>query len=140
MEHLPEFIMHHWLLWLALLVVLVLIFIHEKQSNQGKAKALTPAKAVDLMNHEEAQVIDLRDKESFKNGHIIGAIRMNAEEVDQKILSQYQDKPLIFVCPRGQVAPTVASKLQGLGKLNSFALEGGMSAWLGASLPLIKGK
>ena len=74
MEHLGQFITNHWQLWLALVIILLLIFINELLTQKKRAKELSPADAVDMINHENAVVIDLRDAELYRAGHIINAI------------------------------------------------------------------
>ena len=140
MEQLTQFIINHWYLWLALVAILALIFINEKQSQTSKLHEISPQKAVELINHEEAQVLDLRDKDAFKNGHIIAANRVNADEVTTEKLTNKSDKPIILVCGRGLQSAALAKHLRSQGTVNIFALSGGLAAWQAADLPLIKGK
>ncbi|HRD69835.1 MAG TPA: rhodanese-like domain-containing protein [Legionella sp.] len=137
MEHLGQFIMNHWLLWLALIAVLLLTFINELMSQKNKAKELTPHAAVDLINNENAVVIDTRDKESFKNGHIIDAINVKAEDFDDKKMNKYKNKPVILVCARGLQSPALAAKIQAQG-YQPMVLKGGLAAWQNADLPIVK--
>lgn len=140
MDQLTQFIINHWQLWLALLVILVLIFINERQSQKGKLHEISPQKAVDLINHQDAQILDLRDKDAFKNGHIIAANRVNANEVSAEKLSGQADKPVILICARGLQSAALAKHLRSQGVAQIYALAGGLAAWQAADLPLIKGK
>ena len=139
MEHLGQFIANHWQLWLALIAVLLLILINEFISQKKKAKELTPQSAVDLINNENAVVFDLRDKESFKNGHIIDSINCTAEDFEQQKMNKYKNKKIILVCARGLQSPTVAAKISTQG-YQPMVLGGGIISWQNADLPLIKGK
>ena len=80
MDHLSQFIVNHWLLWLAFIGLLLLTFLNELLTQKKKAKELLPQSVVDMMNNEDAVVIDLRDKESFKAGHIIDSVNASAED------------------------------------------------------------
>ncbi|RUR21961.1 rhodanese-like domain-containing protein [Legionella qingyii] len=139
MEHLGQFIINHWQLWLALIVVLLLTFINELITQKKKAKELTPQAAVDLINHESAVVIDLRDKEAFKQGHIIDAINARSEDFEQQKMDKYKNTPIILIASRAIEAQTLASKIRAQG-YQPHVLSGGIAAWQNAELPLVKGK
>lgn len=139
MEHLGQFIMHHWTLWLALVFVLLLIFINELLTKKKQAKALSPQSAIAMINNDKAIVIDLRDKEAYKNGHIIDSVNASVEDFDQIKMNKYKNKTLILACARGISAQTAATKLQNQG-YQALVLAGGITAWQAADLPLIKRK
>lgn len=139
MEHLGQFITNHWLLWIAFIGVLALVFINELMTQKKKAKELTPQAAVAMINNDNAVVIDLRDKEAFKSGHIIDAVNANAEDFEQPKMNKYKNKDIILVCARGLQSPAVAAKIRIQG-FQPLVLSGGIAAWQNADLPLVKGK
>lgn len=138
MEQLGQFITNHWGLWLALVVVLLFIFINELLSQKKRAKELGTAAAIDMINHDDAVVFDLRDAEAFRGGHIIDAIRASVDDFSQPRMEKYKTKPLILVCARGLQSTTAAAKLRGLGFTKPMVLSGGIAAWQAANLPLVK--
>lgn len=140
MGQVGQFIINHWGLWLALILILVLTLINELLSRKKHAKELSPAAAVNFINHEEAVVIDLRDAEAFRQGHIIDAISASEEDFAQQRMDKYKNKPLILVCIRGLQSATLAAKLKQKGFLQPMVLAGGITAWQAAELPLVKGK
>lgn len=140
MEQLGQFILNHWTLWLALVVILLLIFVSELFAQKKRAKTLFPSAAVEMINHEDAVVIDLRDPELFRAGHIIDAICTPADDFNQKRMEKYKSKPLILVCARGIQSAALATKLREQGFVKPMVLAGGIAAWQNASLPLVKGK
>jgi len=139
MEQLSQFIMQHWLLWVALVGVLVLILINEALMQRNKAQELSPQTAVDKINNDNAVVIDLRDAELFKTGHIIDSILATAEDFDQPKMNKYKNKSLILVCARGIQSQSTAKKLSAQG-FQPLILSGGIAAWQNAGFPLVKGK
>ncbi len=139
MEHLSQFITNHWQLWLIFIVVLFLTFLNELLTQKKKAKELSPQAAVDLINNENAVVIDLRDTETFKKGHIIDSIQAKEEDFSQKKMDKYKNKPIIIVCARGIQATAFAAKIRTQG-YQLLVLSGGIAAWQNADLPLVKGK
>ncbi|STX43548.1 Rhodanese sulfurtransferase like protein [Legionella donaldsonii] len=140
MEQLGQFVVNHWGLWLALVIVLLIIFINELQTQKKRAKELSPQAAVNLINHENAVVIDLREAEVFRNGHILDAIRATADDFNEQRMDKYKTKPLILVCARGLQSSQLATKLREKGFTQPMALAGGMAAWQTAELPVVKGK
>jgi rhodanese-related sulfurtransferase len=140
MEQLGQFILNHLGLVSALIIILILIFINEFISQKKKAKELTPAGVVKLMNHDDAVVIDSRDAETFASGHIINAIRASGDEFTKERIKKYKQKPIVLVCARGLQSPALAIKLREQGFENVAVLSGGMNAWQTANLPTVKGK
>ena len=140
MEQIGQFITTHWALWLALIAILALIFINEFFAQKKRAKELSPATAVDMINHNNAVVIDLRDPEAFRAGHIIDSIRVSADDFNQQRMEKYKKKPFILVCAKGLQSTTLATKLRTQGFTDPMVLAGGVAAWQAASLPLVKGK
>ena len=140
MGQIGQFITNHWTLWLALIIILLFIFINELISQKKRAKELSPAAAVDKINHENAVVIDIRDAESFRAGHIINAIQASPDDLSQKKMEKYKSKPVILVCAKGLQSPALATKLRTQGFEQPMVLAGGIAAWASANLPLVKGK
>ena len=140
MEQLGQFITNHWELWLALVVVLLFIFINELLSQKKRAKELSPAAVIEMMNHENAIVIDLRDSATFRAGHIIDAKLATADDFKQQRMDKYKTKKLVLVCARGLQSTTLAAQLRTQGFLEPMVLAGGIAAWQAASLPLVKNK
>ena len=140
MGQLAQFITNHWGLWLALIAILLFILVYELMSQKNRAKTLSPAETIDLMNHENAVVIDLRDQELFRAGHIIDAICASADDFTKPRMEKYKSKPVILVCARGLQSTALASKLKTQGYTNPLILAGGFAAWQAAGLPSVKAK
>lgn len=137
MEQFGQFITNHWQLWLAFSVLLILVLINELLTK--RTKDLSPQALIDLINTEQAVVIDLRDKEVFKNGHIIHSIQASPQDFELAKMNKYKNKPLVLVCARGLQSPPIAAKIRAQG-YQPLVLSGGIAAWQNAGLPLIKGK
>lgn len=140
MEHLGQFIVNHWQLCLAFVVILALLFINEAIAQKKRAKELSPQAAVNMINHDNALVVDIRDKEQYLTGHIIDSLQNDGSDLEQKKLDKYKKTPLILSCARGIQATTVAEKLRNQGFEKVYVLQGGIEGWQRAGLPLVKGK
>jgi rhodanese-related sulfurtransferase len=132
-----QFMNNHWTLCLAFAGILVLVGINELIHKKRSPKALSVAAAVESINHQHAVVIDLRDKELYRAGHILGASCMTAEELTKN--NAHKTSPLILVCARGLQSAALAVKLSKQGFTQPMILAGGMSAWQTAGFPLVKG-
>jgi rhodanese-related sulfurtransferase len=140
MEHLGQFILNHWGLWLTFISLLIMVFINETLMQKKRGKSLTPAMAVDLINNENAVVVDLRDIDTFRSGHIINAIQASDNDFGKQRLQKYKESPVILVCARGLQSAQLATKLREQGFTKPMFLSGGMAAWIDTGLPTVKGK
>lgn len=138
LNQLQDFIVHHWELWLALFAVLSLLLINEYLTKKQGPQSLSTAAAIDAMNHQDAVVIDMRDAEAFKSGHVVGSKNLPGEALEK--LEKYKTKPLLLVCARGLQSSALGVKLRKQGFTNVMMLAGGITAWKTADLPLTKGK
>ncbi len=140
MQHLSQFIIHHWPLWVALVILLMLVLINEWFTQKNRPKQLSTSAAVDMINHHDAVVVDLRGSELYRAGHIIDSIQATEEDFNKQKMDKYKEKPIILVCARGQQSSTLAQKLQNGNFTQPMVLAGGFSAWQAAGLPIVKGK
>lgn len=140
MEQLEQFVVNNWVLFLALIVILALIFIYELISQKNQPQGLSTHATVSLINQEDATVIDIRDQQAYKNGHILNSIHATESDFNQSKLGKYKDKIIILVCAKGLQSPALATKLRDQEYKNIKILSGGVAAWLAADLPLVKGK
>jgi rhodanese-related sulfurtransferase len=120
-------------------VVLVGLFLYTEALRGGEQ--VSPQEASNLVNHEEALIIDLRSGDAFRKGHIHGSENVSADKLDGEIarLEKQGDKPLILVCELGNQSGTVGRKLQSRGFKRVYRLRGGIDAWIGNHMPLVKG-
>ncbi|MFG6668098.1 rhodanese-like domain-containing protein [Halomonas sp. HNIBRBA4712] len=137
-DQLFEFVMNHPLLVGAFLLVLVAWLIYETRS--ASTHAVTSSQATQLINREDAVVVDVRESKEFKAGHIAGARNIPQSNLDTRMkeLDKVKDKPIIVVCKHGQSAGTVQAKLGKAGFERAYKLKGGMAQWQADSLPVVK--
>lgn len=107
----------------------------------GGANALSPTQATQLINREDAQVIDVREADEYVSGHLpesrnlpVGSLAERAGELDK-----FKDTPLILVCQSGARSASACNTLGKLGFTKVHNLDGGIAAWRTAGLPLKKG-
>jgi len=106
---------------------------------KGRAgRAVSTAEAVQMVNQKEAVLIDLRSADQFKAASIAQSRNIPAADLDAKAASLPKDKPVILVCDTGRSAPRSVAVLRKHGLQEVYTLEGGIQAWMQASLPVKK--
>ncbi|MDY6942289.1 MAG: rhodanese-like domain-containing protein [Pseudomonadota bacterium] len=103
-----------------------------------RLRRIEPVEAVQMLNRENAAVIDIRDMGDFKKGHIIDAVNAPERHLDEHLdrLAEIKPRPVIVCCSTGLSAGRVASRLSKAGFAKVYILKGGIQAWREANLPL----
>ncbi|MBW7902334.1 MAG: rhodanese-like domain-containing protein [Rhodocyclaceae bacterium] len=99
---------------------------------------VTTSEATNLINREDAQVIDVRDAAEFAGGHLIGARNIPVAKFGERAadLEKMKGKPVIVCCETGIRSGRAARELKKLGIERAVNLDGGLAAWRKAGLPL----
>ena len=115
MERVFEFAVNHYILVSLFVAFLLAILVLE--SRRG-GKKISAQGAVNLINRDEAVVVDIRDRKDFNEGRITGSINIPLNSIKSR-----------------------ASELKQLnaeGYANVVRLNGGVADWKGSNLPLVK--
>jgi rhodanese-related sulfurtransferase len=142
LQRLPEFIGNHPFLSFGFIGVLIAVIANEVTRLTRGYKALTPAGLTQLVNRENALVIDLSSIQDYEKGHIAGAkhVVMSQFDPESKELAKAKELPIVLYCKTGQTAGAAAKRLLKAGFTKVYALEGGLRSWMEAQLPLVKGR
>jgi rhodanese-related sulfurtransferase len=98
---------------------------------------VSAAQATQLINREDAVVLDVRDPGEYGAGHILGAKNLplariaSAGEVAKK-----KDAALILYCESGDRAGKATGEMRKQGYTKVVSLSGGLGAWKQAGLPV----
>jgi rhodanese-related sulfurtransferase len=93
--------------------------------------------ATQLINREDALMIDVRDPGEYEAGHILGARNVPLSRLDSHELKR-KDKTLILYAEAGDQASKAAAALRKQGFEKVLLLNGGIAAWKQAGLPVEK--
>jgi len=142
MDRLLEFAQDNLFLSIALAGLTLALVVTEVMRLFRGFKGVTPTQLTELINRENALVIDLRGQSEFEKGHIIGAKHLLPSQVDPdaKLLAKARESHVVLVCAAGITASGSAQKLVKAGFKKVSVLDGGVGAWTAAGLPLAKGK
>ncbi|MCR8916283.1 rhodanese-like domain-containing protein [Marinobacter panjinensis] len=137
MERVFEFAVNHYILVSLFVAFLLAILVLE--SRRGGAK-ISAQSAVNLINRDEAVVVDIRDRKDFNEGRITGAINIPLNSIKSRAseLKKFKDKQIIVADKMGQHSAMAVKQLNAEGYTNVVRLDGGIADWKGSNLPLVK--
>lgn len=103
-------------------------------------KELDSIAALQLINHKNALVLDVREDDEFKAGHVLNARLISLGKLKERVgeLEKYKDSPIVVVCRNGHRSATACVLLGKQGFTEAYTLAGGVMAWQKANLPLEK--
>lgn len=139
MQEYLDFAARHPLLsmvWLGLAMAVIYTFVIARFS---KVKVVPAQEAVMLINKQNAAVVDIRNAEEFRKGHIAGAINVPNSQLkanNLNLIEKYKDKPLVLVCESGMTTSGAGRLLSKAGFSQVHTLRGGMTDWRTQNLPV----
>ena len=117
---------------------MVLVFTSAR-SSLSPIKKITHQQATLLINRSEAKIIDVRGADEFKKAHIIDSINIPLSKIKNNELAnleKFKDSPIILVCNTGMTSSGACQMLTKAGFSNVHDLQGGITQWRNANLPL----
>ncbi len=140
MDQLLEFFSNHPFLIACSLAVFSMLLWNLLQGTLQGVRGLLPTRVVELINHENAELIDVRGTEEYSRGHL-----PNASNVSLTQSQQYIDRTAAGTRPGWVVvygpereAIQLSKQLIASQYPNVAYLKGGVPAWTDAGLPLRK--
>ncbi|MGM8850588.1 rhodanese-like domain-containing protein [Salinicola halophyticus] len=137
-DQLFEFVENHPLLVSAFLVVLLAWLAFE--AKRGGASGVSTTETTLLINREDGVVIDIRESNEFKAGHIAGAKNIPQSRLKERLpqIEKHKDTPVIVVCKQGQTSSAAVTELSQAGFSRVYKLKGGMAQWQADGLPVVR--
>ena len=102
---------------------------------------ISAAEAADLLARNAALIVDVREPELYRRGHIPGARLAPPDQWREVALElKGSSKPIITYCscPREETSLRAAARFEQLGVQNVRALLGGYEEWATAGRPVVK--
>ncbi len=135
MEQFLAFISHHSLLFGAFIIVSGLVIWDYLDNTKHH---INTAQAINLMNQDNALILDIRSMADFNQGHIIHAknIPLNSLKDQLHQIQKYKEKPVIVSCKTGAQSSMACKMLKENGFEQVYNLSGGMLSWQNANMPI----
>ncbi|MGE4634852.1 MAG: rhodanese-like domain-containing protein [Arenicellales bacterium] len=135
-----DFIANNWHLFAALIVISLLIGIDTMRRGGAGANQVSAVQLPQLINQENAVVVDVCQPEEFRKGHIPAAINIPVDQIKEQLgqLEKFRkkDRPIVLSCRSGQRASRAATVLRKNEFERVYTLSGGLAAWEKENLPL----
>ena len=133
------FIYNNIVLFSAFIILVLLIINHEIKSHFSPTKNINCDDLINAMNNSKALLIDMRNAEEFKAGHIVGAKNYSLDDLANLDVS-VADDVIITYANDEKAAIQAADLILKQGAKEVFYLEGGLSSWIDNNMPLSGGK
>jgi len=104
-------------------------------------KGLNPVAATQLINREDAYILDVREADEFAGGHLPEARNIPLGKLAERIgeLEKFKDRALLVCCAAGVRSGKACAQLRRNGFTRMHSLAGGVDAWVAAGYPVKKG-
>ncbi len=106
----------------------------------GGLREIGTLAATRLMNSGNALVLDVRDNGEFASGRIPKSKNIPLVDLEKRLdeIAKFKEKPVIVACRTGSRSGAAQRILKQKGFTDLYQLQGGVTAWQQASLPLEK--
>jgi thiosulfate sulfurtransferase len=95
-----------------------------KRINVHQARAL-----LDAATENGLQIIDIRDEQSYANGHVSSALHLDNSNVQPFVENADGSKPLLVYCYHGNMSQSAAAYFGEQGFEEAYSMDGGFSDW-----------
>ena len=104
------------------------------------SSSVSTLQATQMINRQDALMLDVRDEAAYAEGHIINARNIPLDQLEARVtdLGKHKNKPVIAYCDGGTRSAGAVAALGKLGIEKAFSLAGGFTAWKQAGLPTAK--
>ncbi|HET7579748.1 MAG TPA: rhodanese-like domain-containing protein [Bacillales bacterium] len=114
---------------IAIIVAFLVYFAVSRLSQRRYLKTLTEEEFRN--GYRKAQLIDVREPNEFKNGHILGARNIPMSQLKMRLTEIRKDKPVYLYDQNGVRSARTAAVLKKKGYQDLNQLKGGFKKWNG---------
>lgn len=123
------------------IITILFISIYFAACSQNETVKQVPPKDFSMLldNIKDAQLIDVRTPEEYKEKHLKNAVNMNINDAafESQIEKLDKSKPVFVYCLSGGRSTKAANLLAQKGFKDVFNMQGGIMAWSNEKLPLL---
>jgi rhodanese-related sulfurtransferase len=107
---------------------------------QPRGKRASALQVTQLINRGKTTVVDVRTADEFAKGHLRDAKNIPLADLSARIgeLDKSKARSIVVVCQSGARADKAVRKLAAAGFGDVVSLDGGLSAWQAAGLPVAR--
>ncbi len=140
MQQFSAFFITNWPLFLALVIIIAMLA--RSFFGAGATRSVRPAEVLQLINRQDALVLDVRTDKEYQEGHILNSMHVPLGMLSNRLsqLAAYKQTPVVVVCRSGARSGQALGTLSKAGFEQVYNLAGGVMAWQSANMPLTKEK
>jgi rhodanese-related sulfurtransferase len=133
-----SFIRENWMLILVMVASGAMLVWPLIQRRLSPMRDIGNLAATQLVNKQNAVLLDVREPAEFSAGRLPGAFNVPMSQLANggKDLAKMKGRPVIVYCERGGRSRGAGTTLAKLGITDTYNLAGGFKAWKDAGLPL----
>lgn len=129
----------HQNFWLIMIVVTsgIMLAFPNLFSGMAGIAAVDIAQAVQMINHDNALVLDVREHNEFSAGHIAGSRHIPLGQLKDNLhqLEKFKEQPIVISCRSGNRSAAACTMLKKAGFARVYNLSGGIVAWQRQQMP-----
>jgi len=92
-------------------------------------KRISAQDCKNLLATQTATLLDIRDPQSFAQGHIDDALHIEQINIDTFVEEQPKSRPLVICCYHGISSQSAAAYFAEKGFTEVYSLDGGFEGW-----------
>lgn len=86
-----------------------------------------------------AFLLDVREQSEWNTAHIQGAVLIPLGQLSSRVSEIPTDRDVLIICHSGNRSAQARDQLRAASYLNTTSIDGGMTAWIAAGLPVVTG-
>ena len=133
-----SFVEKNWILFLAFFLSGAMLLWPLVQRRLSPVKEIGTVNVTQLINHQNALLLDVRESTEFTGGKLPNAVHIPLSQLKDRVgeLAKMTSRPVVVYCGLGRRARAAGSILANAGFASIYMLSGGLKAWKDAGLPL----
>jgi rhodanese-related sulfurtransferase len=104
---------------------------------QSAPRAVQPSEAQRLLDAGEIRLVDVREENEWRQGHVAGAIHLPLSGLARSLPEFSAGKPVVFYCRSGMRSGKAVALARSLKLGHDSHVAGGIEAWVRAGLPVV---
>jgi len=132
------FVEKNWILVLAFVLSGAMLLWPLVQRRLSPMKEVGTLNVTQLINHNNAVLLDVRETNEFTGGKLPNAVHIPMSQLASRgsELAKLTTRPVVVYCALGRRSRGAGDVLAKLGFADIYMLQGGLKAWKDAGLPL----
>ena len=135
-----SFIVSNWMLVLIMVLSGAMLLWPLVQGRFSKMKEAGTLDVTQLINRQNAVLLDVRETKEFEGGRLPKAVHIPLSQLATRgdELARHAGRPVVAYCMSGNSSNMAAKTLARVGFKDIYQLAGGYRAWKDAGLPIEK--